>query len=122
MEADMSRFHQLDLRDLWRRDEQGRPRLTYRMVYVRVKALPATSALAINANGGKRPWTVSEYLLADLWELQANRGIKRGARPKRHPARPAQKAKARTPEQQRRHDQAMRRHRRKYQQHYRHQS
>lgn len=88
------------------------------MVWVRIRALPPDSALAIDANGGKRPWTVQDYLLADLWELQANKGNKRGQRPKRHPARPAPKKAARTPEQQRRHDAAMRRHRRQYQRHY----
>ena len=88
------------------------------MLYVRVKALPADSSLAVDANGGKRPWTVSEYLLADLWELQANKNNKRGATPKRHPARPAARAKRRTPEQQRKHEQALRRHRRQYQRHY----
>ena len=88
------------------------------MLYVRVKALPADSSLAVDVNGGKRPWTVSEYLLADLWELQANKNNKRGATPKRHPARPAARAKRRTPEQQRKHEQALRRHRRQYQRHY----
>lgn len=88
------------------------------MVWVRIRALPPDSALAIDTNGGKRPWTASEYLLADLWELEANRRNKRGQKPKRHPARPVQKKVSRTPEQQRRHDAAMRRHRRQYQRHY----
>jgi hypothetical protein len=88
------------------------------MVFVRMKALPPDSALAIDFNGGKRPWTISEYLLADIWELHANKGNKRGVKPKRHPARPAAKKHIRTPEQQRRHDAAIRRHRRLYQQHY----
>lgn len=83
------------------------------MVYVRILALPPTSALAIAANGGKRPWTIQEYLLADLWEQKANQGLKRGATPRRHPARPTPR-KQRSPEQQRRHEAAMRRHRALY--------
>lgn len=90
------------------------------MVWVRIQALPPDSALAIDQNGGKRPWTATEYLLADLWEVQVNKGRKRGQQAKRHPARPVvKKSRTRTPEQQRRHQAAMRRHRRLYQQHYR---
>lgn len=119
MEADLDRFYHRDLRDLWRVDERGRPLLTYRMVFVRMKELPPDSALAIDQNGGKKPWSISEFLLADLWEIQANRGRKRGQQPKRHPARPVvKKRRTRTPEQQRQHDAAMKRHRRIYQQHY----
>jgi hypothetical protein len=88
------------------------------MVYVRIKALPPDSAMAIHSNGGKRPWTIAEYLLADLWEAQVNRGLKRGRTPRRHPARPQPRKRARTAEQQRKHDEAMRRHRRRYKQHY----
>lgn len=118
VEADLDRFYHRDLRDLWRIDEQGHRKLTYRMVYVRITALPADSSLAISANGGRRPWTVSEYLLADLWEINANKGMKRGAKPKRHPARPEQKSSGRTPEQQRRHERAMRKHRTNYRRYY----
>ena len=88
------------------------------MIYVRITALPSDSALAIDANGGRRPWTVTEYLLADIWEVQANRGLKKGRKPKRHPARPVVRNKGRTPEQQQRHAANQRRHRRQYQQYY----
>lgn len=88
------------------------------MLYVRLSALPPTSALAIAANGGKRPWTIAEYLLADLWEVQVNKGLKKGRTPRRHPARPQPRKQRRTAEQQRRHEQAVRRHQRAYKQHY----
>lgn len=79
-----------DIRDLWRYDEHGRRRLTLRMIYVRVLHLPATSALAIDANGGKMPWSLTDHLLADLWYLDAKQLAGRKA-PKDHPGRPKAK-------------------------------
>lgn len=61
------------------------------MIWARIQFLPPTSALAIDENDGKRPWTYLEYLLADLWEIQANRGLKKGRKPRQHPMRPAAK-------------------------------
>lgn len=81
MEADLSRYHQLDYRDRWRFDELGRRRLTLRMISVRVRTLPAGSALRTALNDGRPEWGDTEYLLADVW--QASAGSK-----KPHPARP----------------------------------
>lgn len=72
MEADLSRYHQLDLRDLWRGG------LTLRQVNARVNHLPPESACA-RAVGG-HGWTNSELLLADLFHTQA--GIPHPADPR----------------------------------------
>ena len=65
MEVDLSRYHQIDYRDRWRFDENGRRKLTLRMIAVRVKHLPADSATAI-ATGGTG-WTLTDHLLADVF-------------------------------------------------------
>ena len=117
MEADLERFYHRDLGDLWRFDSRGRRLLTLRQVYVRIKGLPPESLLAMEANTGRRPWGAVEFLLADLWELTANRGLKKGRKPARHPARPVS-SKAKSPEARQRHDTAMRKHRRQFQRHY----
>ena len=90
MEADLDHFYGRDLRDLWRFDELGRRRLTLRMVYARLIHLPATSALAIDQNGGRAPWTMTDHLLADLWSLDAKQLAGKKA-PKDHPGRPKAK-------------------------------
>ncbi|WP_336793022.1 hypothetical protein [Gordonia malaquae] len=105
------------LGDLWRRDEDGRRRLTLRQLHVYTVNLTPRSGMATAENGGQRVWDVADYLLADLWEQTANRGRKRGRQMKRHPARPVAK-KVKTAEQQRRDDANLRRHRRKYQAYY----
>ncbi|PPJ31913.1 hypothetical protein C5E45_33010 [Nocardia nova] len=87
MEADLDAHFNRDLRDLWRRDENGCHKLTYRMIYVRLtNGLPATSALARDANGGRTPWTLTDHLLADIWGLEARQLA--GRRAKDHPGRP----------------------------------
>jgi hypothetical protein len=88
VEADLDSVYGRDLRDLWRFDAHGRRKLTLRMVYVRIAhGLPATSALAIDANGGRAPWTLTDHLLADIWSLDAKQVAGRKA-PKDHPGRP----------------------------------
>lgn len=66
MEADLSRYHQIDYRDRWRLDEHGRPRLTLRMIAVRVRHLPLDSATAIAVNG-EPGWDRLHVLTADVW-------------------------------------------------------
>lgn len=87
------------------------------MIWVRVRHLSNKSSLAIYENGGKRAWSATDYLLADLWELYANRGIKRGQSPVKHPARPVVKS-TRSAEAERRHSRALSRHRRQVEKYY----
>jgi hypothetical protein len=75
----MARFYGVDYRDRWCRDECGRRRLTLRMIGVRVKHLPADSACARILNGGEEPWSVLEYLVADVVHVLSGEP---------HPARP----------------------------------
>lgn len=97
VEADLRRFyHGTQLGDLWRFDEHGCRRLTYRQIFVMVSHLPRDSALALDANGGTMPWSLTDHLLADLWALKRNEGRKRSQRPKDHPGRPKPK---RTPKE-----------------------
>lgn len=106
----MDRFYGRDLRDLWRRDSDGRRLLTLRMVYVRVLALPRDSALALDANGGTQPWSLTDHLIADLWTLTARRAMgKKAPRELDHPRRPKPTAKPPTPERNARLQQARRR-------------
>ncbi|MFY2788448.1 hypothetical protein [Rhodococcus sp. MALMAid1271] len=81
----------MDLRDLWRTDDDGRPRLTLRQVWVRVRRLPHNSALAIDDNGGQMPFTMTENLLADIWLIDARVHSKKSKAPKDHPAREKQR-------------------------------
>ena len=117
MEADLSRFHHLDLRDRWRFEEvilaSGRRvllrKLTTRMIYVRIKdGLPPTSSLAIHFNGGRWPWTLTDHLLADLYYVE--RQAIEGKKAKDHPGRPKPTAASRTsPERDRKMRDARRR-------------
>jgi len=70
VESDLSRYHNIDYRDRWRFDSEGRRRLTLRMIAVRVKHLPSDSATAI-ATGGNG-WTLADHLLADLYHATAH--------------------------------------------------
>ncbi|MDV8005049.1 hypothetical protein [Rhodococcus sp. IEGM 1318] len=93
IEADLRTFyHGLDLRDLWR-PGGGDSQLTLRLLWVLIRRLPRTSALAISDNGGHMPWSIEDHLLADLWALQANRGRKKGTPWKDYPNRPKPAAK-----------------------------
>lgn len=92
IEADLKRFYQTDLRDLWR-PGGGDSQLTLRLLWVYIRRLPMDSALAISDNGGRIPWSIEDHLLADLWALQANRGKKREAPWRDYPNRPKPGAK-----------------------------
>ncbi|MGM5069824.1 hypothetical protein EU244_033920 [Rhodococcus qingshengii] len=93
MEADLRRFYRCRTRDLYRRDSNDVPCLTFREAWAYLRHLPSNSALAIDDNGGTVPWTAPEHLLADLYAVQINRGRKRGQPPKDHPGRPTPKPK-----------------------------
>ncbi|MDV6267080.1 hypothetical protein [Rhodococcus globerulus] len=80
----------MDIRDLWRSDEDG-PHLTWRQVWVYVRHLPRDSALAIDDNKGTQPWSMEEHLLADIWVAQVRATAPKNKRPKDHPAREAMK-------------------------------
>jgi len=56
------------------------------MIYVRIRHLPPSSALAIDANGGRKPWTLEDHLLADIWYV-ARQSVA-GKKAKDHPGRP----------------------------------
>lgn len=85
MEADLSRYHRVDLLDLWRKPR----RLTYRKLLVYVTTLPADSATATALRGGKPAWTVE----LDLLDLVRMNQLARGGVPskdvKPHPLSPA---------------------------------
>jgi hypothetical protein len=100
LEADLARFYHCDLRDLYRFDADGVRRLTLRMVLVRVKHLPADSALG----GG---WTRSEHLLDELRrQVAGSAGVKN---PKPHPDRPKRKPRRMTKQRKAKLDDARRR-------------
>lgn len=65
VEADLSRYHQIDLLDLWRRPQ----RLSYRKLLVLVRFLPPDSATENVLRGGPA-WTLS-HDIADLHRRQA---------------------------------------------------
>ncbi|HEY9311474.1 hypothetical protein [Williamsia sp.] len=92
IEADLKHFYGVDLRDLFR-PGGGDSQLTLRLLWVYIRRLPHTSALAISDNGGRMPWSIEDHLLADLWALQANRGKKRGSPWRDYPNRPKPAAK-----------------------------
>jgi hypothetical protein len=69
VEADLARYYQLDIRDRWRFDADGKPKLTLRMLYVRIKYLPAESATS--RAEGNPGWTREQYLLAHIWGQRA---------------------------------------------------
>ncbi len=75
VESDLARFWNLDYRDRWRFDGDGRRRLTLRQIHARLSHLPADSACAV-AWGRRSP---TELLLMDIYEPLAGRV---------HPSRP----------------------------------
>ncbi|RVW06223.1 hypothetical protein [Rhodococcus spongiicola] len=87
VEADLDRYYQRDIRDLWRCDDEGRPLLTLRQVWVRIRHLPSDSALAIADNGGTVPWSITDHLLADTWLVIAQANSAKGKAPRDHPRR-----------------------------------
>lgn len=78
VEADLSRYHHLDLRDHWRPGPDGRPLLTLRQIAVRLRYLPADCA--VQAAAGAPGWAVGDYLLADVVHVLSG---------KPHPSRPS---------------------------------
>lgn len=117
MEADLSAYHGIDLRDLWRYEEvlladgtRIRARkLTLRMIFARIRhGLPPESALAIHYNGGKWPWKLQDHLIADVFH--ALEVARLGRKAKDHPSRPKlTKASQVSPERGRRMRDAQRR-------------
>lgn len=79
------RFYGVDLRDLWRRDDRGRRVLTLRRLHVLIKHLPTDSATHFYLFGPIARWGPTEHLLADLWELWANRGRRKGSKERKYP-------------------------------------
>lgn len=77
MEADLSQYHHIDYRDRWRFDAKGHRRLTLRMILVRVRSLPADSAVVVALGG--TGWRLEHYLAAD--QFHATTG-------ERHPSYP----------------------------------
>jgi len=69
VESDLSRYHNIDYRDRWRFDPNGRRKLTLRMIAARVRHLPPDSATAI-ASGGAG-WTTGDYLLAHVFQAMS---------------------------------------------------
>jgi hypothetical protein len=78
VEADFARHYRADFRDFWRGS------LTLRQVAVRVRHLPADSA--VREALGAPDWSRTDYLLADLVHVMSGQP---------HPAHPAVLAKAR---------------------------
>jgi hypothetical protein len=69
VEADLSRYYSLDLRDLWRFDSNGSRKLTYRMIQSRIRHLPfdAATTLALGGTG----WGLEHHLAADIFHAFA---------------------------------------------------
>lgn len=82
------------MRDLYR-PNGGVSQLTWRLLWVYIKHLPIDSALAIDDNGGTKPWSLLEHLVADNWLLHARMNAPKGKRPKDHPRREERNKKLR---------------------------
>lgn len=90
MEADLARFYGVDYRDRWRRDEDGRRRLTLRRLHVLVTHLPLESVTVALVKG--TPWTRTEHLLDDLrMTVELTIPKKKRTKPKPHPDRKSTK-------------------------------
>ena len=85
MEADLSRYHRVDLLDLWRRPR----RLTYRKVLALVSQLPPDSATASALRGGKPWWSIEAELLDHLRMNQLALGRVPVEKIQPHPLSPA---------------------------------
>lgn len=66
--SDLRRFFGVDYADRFRRRKRGGRRLTLRQIWVYIRRLPATSALALSDNGGNEVWTKLHFIQAALWE------------------------------------------------------
>lgn len=71
MEADLARWYQIDYRDRWRRDENGKPRLTLRRLYVLLRHLPPDAALVRALGDGQAVWNLEHVILAHIWQAVA---------------------------------------------------
>lgn len=114
MEADLSRYHQCDYRDRWRTDEHGRPRLTLRQIWVRVRHLPVDSAV-MQTDPDWTAWRLEHHLLDEVrMMVQASIPTKdAGPKIKPHPDRPVSDRAAKRmsdPERVRRMNAALKRH------------
>lgn len=75
----------LGLRLEWR----GTPRLSWRDLLVIVQQSPRTSAPSREVNGAVAAWSVTDYLLADIYDVLANANWQRANAGKKSPsARP----------------------------------
>lgn len=77
MEADLLRFYNVDLADLWRGG------LTLRRLSVLVQNLPPGSACWSRVNEVPYGWTLTDFLLADIFHAFA--GEPHPSRPKPNP-------------------------------------
>lgn len=78
MESDLQRYFHVDYRDRWRFDDSGRRRLTLRRLSVLLRHLPPAASTVL-ATGGSG-WTLTDYLLADLFHATAH--VPHPSRPK----------------------------------------
>jgi len=88
VEHDLSRFHHLDLRDLWRTPR----RLTLRQVAVRLRYLPESAATRVVQRG--TDWTREHQLLDQIRMQTAASGGTPVKDIKAHPASPLAKVAA----------------------------
>lgn len=99
VEAHLSRYHHIDIRDRDIRDEHGRRKLTLAMIAARVlDDRPEGNPIDTALNGGIRPPTRLELMLSDLFHIQAKVPSPRlepaersGPEPGRNPEREALK-------------------------------
>ena len=72
IEADLSLHYGLDLRDHYRRDDDGRPLLTLRQIMVRLRHLPWDSAYRhLGARPTARFWTAEAEVLDEQRRMTA---------------------------------------------------
>lgn len=90
--ADLQRYYNLDLRDLWREGTT----LTPRFVLWLVEHLPHESATVASMKGGPehRPWTLDIYLMAHMVNLLAAANHQRAGKRMRKPPVQPPKVKA----------------------------
>jgi hypothetical protein len=77
VEATLARYYQIELAEHWRRDSDGRCRLTLRRIRNLLRHAPYDAPIWVELGG--HGWAVGDYLLADLFRLWAE---------KEHPADP----------------------------------
>lgn len=98
LEADLQRYYQIDLRDRWRRGDDGLRLLSLRRLGALVSALPSDSAVARAAGGDGM--TVTDILLMDVFH---------GVTGNPHPSRPTERSGSRMSLERSRRFQAARR-------------